>query len=126
MKKSEICFFMLTAALSALLIVGVWFWFRSPRQADPVPGQVLETETVPEDNMVINQSNVERREESGNYCLAAEDGFLYVFAKDRENICLDTHMPLSEFPVEEQEKLMAGIWFSNMMEIFSYLESYTS
>ena len=126
MKKSEICFFMLTAVLTAALLAGAWLWFRSPRQAEPIPGQMLETETAPEDNMVINQSNVERMEEEKNYCLAAEDGFLYVFAKDREKICLDTHMPLAEFPAEEQEKLMEGIWFSNMMEIFSYLESYTS
>ena len=35
-------------------------------------------------------------------------------------------MPLSEFPLSEQEKLMEGIWFSSMMEIFNYLESYSS
>lgn len=126
MKKSEICFFMLAAFLSAALFVGAYIWFRSPQEAKPVPGQILETETVPEDNMVINQSNVERREEEKPYCLTAENGFLFVFVKDRENVCLDTHMPLTEFPAEEQEKLMEGIWFSNMMEVFSYLESYTS
>lgn len=60
------------------------------------------------------------------YCLVAEDGFLLVFAKDRDAVCLDTHMPLSEFPEKEQERLMDGIWFSTMIEIFNYLESYSS
>lgn len=60
------------------------------------------------------------------YCLVAEDGFLLVFAKDRNAICLDTHMPLAEFPEKEQERLMDGIWFSTMIEIFNYLESYSS
>ena len=69
---------------------------------------------------------MEKREEEGTYCLAAEDGFLLVFVDERSNVCLDTHMPLSEFPVEEQEKLMEGIWFPTMMEVLNYLESYTS
>lgn len=60
------------------------------------------------------------------YCLVAEDGFLLVFAKDKDAVCLDTHMPLVEFPEKEQERLMEGIWFSTMMEIFNYLESYSS
>lgn len=126
MKKSEICFFLLAAFLSAALVAGVWLWWKNPRHAEPVPGQLQESETVPEDNMVLNQSRVERKEEEKPYCLTAEDGFLFVFVRDRNNICLDTHMPLSEFPVEEQEKLMDGLWFSTMAEILSYLESYTS
>ena len=46
--------------------------------------------------------------------------------RDRETTELFTHMPLAEFPAKEQERLMAGIWFPTMAEIFSYLESYSS
>lgn len=67
---------------------------------------------------------MEAQEES--YCLVSENGFLLVFAKDRSSICLDTHMPLAEFPLAEQERLLDGVWFSSMMEVFHYLESYTS
>lgn len=126
MKKSEFCFFILTALLASALIAGGILWLKRPKQANPVPGQLLETETVPEDNMVLNQEMVSRRMEEKNYCLAAEAGFLYVFARDREQICLDTHMPLSEFPLTEQERLMGGIWFSSMLDVLNYLESYTS
>ena len=72
----------------------------------------------------IPGEQVEAQEES--YCLVSENGFLLVFAKDRSSICLDTHMPLAEFPLAEQERLLDGVWFSSMMEVFHYLESYTS
>lgn len=72
----------------------------------------------------IPGQQVKAREES--YCLVSENGFLLVFAKGRSGICLDTHMPLSEFPLSEQERLLDGVWFSSMMEVLHYLESYTS
>ena len=60
------------------------------------------------------------------YYLVAEDGFLLVFLKDQETICLYTHVPLMDFPAAEQDRLREGIWFPTMMEVFQYLESYTS
>ena len=39
---------------------------------------------------------------------------------------MQTHIPITDFPEEEQEKLREGIWFDSMMEVFFYLESYTS
>ena len=126
MKKYYICFFLLAVFLAASILTGAYIYFYRPEHAQLVPGQILESESAPEDNVVINQRQVETREEVKNYCLVAEEGFLLVFAKDRDNVCLDTHMPLSEFPLSEQEKLMEGIWFSSMMEIFNYLESYSS
>ena len=56
----------------------------------------------------------------------AEDGFLLVFARDKKTICLYTHIPITDFPLREQGRLREGIWFSDMMEVFHYLESYTS
>ena len=60
------------------------------------------------------------------YYLVSEDGFLLVFLKDKKTINLYTHVPLMDFPQKEQEKLREGIWFPSMMEVFQYLESYTS
>lgn len=143
MKKYYVCFFILTALLAAALLTGAYLYLYRPQPEGPIPNTVMETETVIEDNMVINQKQVEKRiadaagnlpestfaEESaaaGQYYLVAEDGFLLVFARDRDAVCLDTHMPLTEFPAKEQERLMEGIWFSTMIEIFNYLESYSS
>ena len=55
-----------------------------------------------------------------------EEGYLIVYDKNLQTVRLFTYMPLADFPVKEQEKLMEGIWFSTMTEIFSYLESYSS
>lgn len=60
------------------------------------------------------------------YYLVCEDGFLLVFLKDRKTICLYTHIPIMEFPEKEQIRLREGIWFESMMDVFNYLESYTS
>ena len=75
-------------------------------------GSIMEHETMAED---------EER-----YFLVAEEGYLIVYDKGKETTDLFTHMPLAEFPEEEQERLMTGIWFPTMAEIFSYLESYSS
>ncbi len=98
------------------------------RQESAVPNTIYETETVTENQLVINQKDVEPvsvspREE---FYLVSETGYLLVFAQDQTTICLHTHIPITEFPEKEQEKLREGIWFESMMEIFHYLESYTS
>ncbi len=60
------------------------------------------------------------------YCLMSEEGYLIVYDRVSDDVSMFTHMPLTDFPVEEQERLVEGIWFGTMAEIFSYLESYTS
>ena len=44
----------------------------------------------------------------------AEEGYLIVYDKNLQTVRLFTYMPLADFPVKEQEKLMEGIWFSTM------------
>lgn len=83
-----------------------------------------ETETMA--HLVLNQYRVIPETLGENYCLVAEEGYLIVYDRDLVTVSLFTHMPLIEFPAAEQERLMAGIWFPTMAEIFSYLESYSS
>ena len=77
-------------------------------------------------HLVLNQDEVSHKLVMEKYCLVAEEGYLIVYNSERETIDLFTHMPLTDFPVREQERLMEGIWFLTMAEIFSYLESYSS
>ncbi len=77
-------------------------------------------------HVVLNQEDVSHEVAVEKYCLVAEEGYLLVYDEDMETVNLFTHMPLNEFPLQEQELLMEGIWFGTMAEIFSYLESYTS
>ena len=143
MKKYVSCFLFFLCLTSACL-VGL-YWITGPVEMEAEEVQMTESVEqpafagnstagqAPEYNLVLNQDQVvssikESREAEikENYCLVAEEGYLIVYDKDQKTVNMFTHMPLMDFPVEEQEKLMEGIWFSTMVEIFSYLESYTS
>ena len=130
MKKYTCVIFGIVILATAVICfaAGVFVQGPEPQQESAVPATIYETETVTEPRLVINQKDVEpvsatSREE---FYLVSETGYLLVFAQDQSTICLHTHIPITEFPEKEQEKLRAGIWFSSMMEIFHYLESYTS
>ena len=99
-----------------------------PKPEEAIPGATLETETVTEDQIVINQEKVSPapEKEKEKFYLVSEDGYLLVLYQDKTTICLYTHMPVTDFPEEERGRLMDGIWFSSMIEVFNYLESYTS
>ena len=128
MKKYLFCF--LLVAATSLLCLGIGFVITkdSVQPEEAIPGATLETETVTEDQIVINQEKVSPapEKEKEKYYLVSEDGYLLVLYQDQTTICLYTHMPVTDFPEEERGRLMDGIWFSSMIEVFNYLESYTS
>ena len=66
-------------------------------------GRVYESERMPENNAVLNPEPEVAEKQSG-YCLTAEDGMLLIFDGASGEVCFQTHMPLSEFSVEEQGK----------------------
>lgn len=129
MKKYMFCFLLFAAASAICLGIGFAITKERVKPEEALPGATIETETVTEPQIVINQ---EEEAEPANalgknkYYLVSEDGYLLVLYQDKTTICLYTHMPVTDFPEEERGKLMEGIWFSSMVEVFNYLESYTS
>lgn len=128
MKKYSICFYLFLAVSLVCLAVG--YLAASNRTAvreHSAAETEFPTETAPENRAAANRQQVYHETAPAEaYYLVAEDGFLLVFLKDKETICLYTHVPITDFPATEQEKLRAGLWFPSMMEVFQYLESYTS
>ena len=135
MKKYVSCFLFFFALTSASLIT--LFFMTAGEKAQRVEEvQVQESveeplfarETEEEIHVVLNMEQVENEtvEDEEQYFLVAEEGYLIVYDKGQETTELFTHMPLAEFQAKEQERLMAGIWFPTMAELFSYLESYSS
>lgn len=135
MKKYVSCFLFFFALTSASLIT--LFFMTAGEKAqrveevqmqESVEEPLFARETEEEIHVVLNMEQVENEtvEDEEQYFLVAEEGYLIVYDKGRETTELFTHMPLAEFPAKEQERLMAGIWFPTMAEIFSYLESYSS
>ncbi|MGL5434138.1 MAG: hypothetical protein ACRDBO_01895 [Lachnospiraceae bacterium] len=127
MKKYMICLILFLVVCTACLTAGYMITREGQKEtAQGVPATELETETVQEDRIVSNQENIRHEAQEEEYYLVSEDGFLLVFNKDKETICLHTHIPLIDFPENEQGRLREGIWFGTMMEVYNYLESHTS
>lgn len=133
MKRYMICLFLFVGVSAACLAAGYLLTRQTPDKAVPGDESKIETmatmettETAPDNLAAANQEQIRHENIAGEYYLVSEDGFLLVFGKDKETICLYTHIPLMDFPVREQERLREGIWFPDMMDVIHYLESYTS
>lgn len=128
MKKYMICLFLFLGISAVCVTVGYLAkeQYQKRAQSEAAPETAFVTETVTEDQMVANQQKVIHETVAEEYYLVAEDGVLLVFLKDKKTISLYTHVPLMDFPAKERDRLREGIWFPSMMEVFNYLESYTS
>ena len=138
--KQYLYFLLLFLGASAVCLAVGYGATRLQSREEAVPNTVLATETVREPYLAEEdepapesgeESEEEAAEEAGSdlenrYYLVVEDGFLLVFPRDGDRVCMYTHVPITDFPESEQERLRAGIWFSSMLDIFNYLESYTS
>ena len=128
MKKYMICLFLFATVSAFCLGVGIGTRQSCKKNLLQETSQSESSsfqETEMADYEAANGQQVEPVVIREEYYLVAEDGFLLVFLKDQKTICLYTHVPLMDFP-QEQERLREGIWFSSMMDVFHYLESYTS
>lgn len=139
MKRYRICLYLFLIVGAACLATGMAVTRHYKNEVSEEVSQEVEErlqemtrearETQPESAQAANVGEVSHETEKAaeeEYYLVCEDGFLLVFLKDQKTICLYTHIPIMDFPEREQERLREGIWFENMMEVFHYLESYTS
>ena len=134
MKKYRFCFLLFLA--SSLICIGAGYAAakyaekqketENLKELENLPPETASEEFMADDNPSEKEAQPANKETSNKYYLVCEDGFLLVFCKDKTTVCLYTHVPITDFPEEEQGRLRSGIWFSSMMDIFSYLESYTS
>jgi len=136
MKKYMIGFLFFICVTSGSLI-GLFWLTANPVDEANQEVQAIETveqpvfteeekkdaETV---HLVLNQESVKAEIYEKRYCLCVEEGYLIVYDRENQIVDLVTYMPVVEFPTVEQERLMEGIWFATMNELFSYLESYSS
>jgi len=136
MKKYMIGFLFFICVTSGSLI-GLFWLTANPVDEANQEVQAIETveqpvfteeekkdaETV---HLVLNQESVKAEIHEKRYCLCVEEGYLIVYDRENQIVDLVTYMPVVEFPTVEQERLMEGIWFATMNELFSYLESYSS
>lgn len=60
------------------------------------------------------------------YYLKLHDDYLAVYHSDTDQIYFETGLQLSDLPQDLQEKAETGITFSNLEELYSFLENYSS
>ena len=112
MKKYMICLFLFAAVSAFCLGVGIGTRQSCKKNLLQETSQSESSsfqETEMADYEAANGQQVEPVVIREEYYLVAEDGFLLVFLKDQKTICLYTHVPLMDFPQEEQERLREGI-----------------
>ncbi|MCC8061579.1 MAG: hypothetical protein LIO81_12225 [Clostridiales bacterium] len=129
MKHLRFCLFLFAFSCLACALAAFYLTRYQKNHLEPEPESSVAAETEPQSLEAALQESIQHIVETTaaeEYYLVCEDGFLLAFARDQKTICLYTHIPITDFPVSEQEQLREGIWFSDMMEVFHYLESYTS
>ncbi len=131
MRKYLYCVLLFALTSLVCLAAGYALTRYSIRQEQGTPDTVIETQTInPLDNLAaVGQESITpvvEPEKEKEFYLVSEAGFLLVFSRDQSTICLYTHIPVTDFPEEERARLMEGIWFPTMMDVYHYLESYTS
>ena len=127
MRNYGICLLLFFVLAAACFSVGYAVTRTESVRESAVPATEYETETVDERPVAkVNADAQADTKKEEHYCLVAESGYLMVYSRKRNALYLDTHIPLTDFPDTEKERLLDGIWFPSMTEVFQYLESYTS
>ena len=63
---------------------------------------------------------------SRKYYIKEGDGYLTVYYSDSDRIYFETDLKLTDLPEELQEEAKTGISFSDISEVYSFLENYSS
>ena len=64
--------------------------------------------------------------EMPGYVVTVQDGYIVVEYQSKGTLHLETNISIHSMPIEEQDRLMAGIVASNEDELFRILEDYGS
>lgn len=129
-RTNNIRIFYITTAISAFLCfyMGYQFVHEFQRQrevqesplAEPVSEQQIaqeETETA------LPIASIEIPYE---YVIVEEEGYLLVYMQDLETIYMYTDIRLAELSEELQEEIRRGKTFSDLWELYAFLENYSS
>ena len=89
-----------------------------------------ESGTEPKDEQeqpaVPAQESPASPEEAYAFFITAEDGTITVYEGDGETVYLHTNIDIRPLPEGEQHKLLKGFFVPSEVELFDYLENYTS
>lgn len=89
----------------------------------------------PENENIILSNNTENSEEmtesmsilpGAKYYIASENGKIVIYHSDKETIYYETSISTSQLPDEIKEKIKNGFFIETDMELYEFLENYSS
>ena len=72
------------------------------------------------------QMNYQQVAPTGIFYIMVYDHKLLVMLEDKKTVFLATEIPVSELPAEVQQDVMRGLFIPNELELYDFLENYTS
>ncbi len=117
-RKIVICMFVITAFF---LLVGITGKPKASSGNEPAKND-LDTVSGEEEPSV----EISEYEENYRFILFNDAGRVTVYYPDNVTVYLDTGISTDSLPKELQERLITGIRFTNEMELYEFLENYSS
>ena len=108
--------------LSILLIVLVWMYIKFMNETK------IEENVITTENDISKDPSVTISQEyiSYPYYAKAEEGRVVIYETKNHTIFMETSIEITTLSEEIQEKLEASIFFETEMELYDFLESYSS
>lgn len=72
------------------------------------------------------QMNYQEMKSTGIFYIMVYDHKLLVMNEDKKTVFLATEIPVSALPAEVQQDVMRGLFIPNELELYDFLENYTS
>ena len=108
--------------LAILVIVLAWLYIKFSNETRPKENIITTENDVSKDEAVtISQEYI-----SYPYYIKVEYGRLAVYESKSKEIYMETSIEVRDLPIELQEKIKTGIFFQTEVELYDFLESYSS
>ena len=111
-----------------LMILIPGLFILSKNNTVPMDSEQDNTENITEVTNDKNTESVPSSNEYKNYyfCARTEDGRVVIYDTKTEELFMETGIEVSLLPIEVQAQLDFGIYFKTDVELFDFLESYSS
>ena len=111
-----------------LMILIPGLFILSKNNPGPMDSEQDNTENITEVTNDKNTESVPSSNEYKNYyfCARTEDGRVVIYDTKTEELFMETGIEASLLPIEVQAQLDFGIYFKTDVELFDFLESYSS
>ena len=111
-----------------LMVLIPGLFILSKNNTVPMDSEQDNTENITEVTNDKNTESVPSSNEYKNYyfCARTEDGRVVIYDTKTEELFMETGIEASLLPIEVQAQLDFGIYFKTDVELFDFLESYSS